>query len=72
MENWNASCGDGLAIYVRDGIPFTVEACTTNNGDTEILWIKINGEHCEPLVACVFCPGDTDLDGDFPFGLLSW
>ena len=53
--------GGGVAIYVRDGLPFRVRN-DLNTGENECLWIELNRAKCKPtLICCLYREPNADF-----------
>ena len=56
------SCGGGVVIFVRDGIPFVVKSDLTSNC-FECLWVDVKRPKCRRLtICCSYRPGDQNID----------
>ena len=53
--------GGGVAIHVRDGLPFRVRNAI-NTGENECLWIELNHSKCKPtLICCLYRAVNADF-----------
>ena len=53
--------GGGVAIYVRDGLPFHVRN-NIGTGENECLWIELNRAKCKPtLIYCLYRAPNADF-----------
>jgi len=53
--------GGGVAIYVRDGLPFRVRN-DLNIDENECLWIELNRAKCKPtLICCLYRAPNADF-----------
>ena len=53
--------GGGVAIYVRDGLPFRVRN-NIGTGENECLWIQLNRAKCKPtLIYCLYRAPNADF-----------
>lgn len=57
----NDKSGRGVAIYVRDGLPFRVRN-DIDTGENECLWIELNCAKCKPtLICCLYHAPNADF-----------
>ena len=56
------SCGGGVMIFIRDGIPFVVKSDLTKD-NFECLWVEVKRPKCRSLtLCCSYRPGDQNID----------
>ena len=56
------SCGGGVIIFIRDGIPFVVNSDLMKD-IFECLWVEIRRPNCKRMtLCCSYRPGDQDID----------
>ena len=57
------SCGGGVIIFVRDGIPFVVMSDLIRH-NFECLWVEIKRPKCKRMILCCsYRPDDENIDG---------
>ena len=57
------SCGGGVLIFVRDGIPFVVMSDLIKH-NFECLWVEIKRPKCKRMILCCsYRPDDGNIDG---------
>ena len=57
------SCGGGILVYIRDGLPFVTNSVSSVNSNAEFIWVDIKRPRCKPVnLCCAYRPGDISID----------
>ena len=61
-ESLSKTCGGGVMIYIRDGIPFVKNSDLVND-NLECLWVEIRRPKCKrSTLCCCYRPWDDNID----------
>ena len=61
-QSLSKTCGGGVRIYIREGIPFVVNSNFVND-NLEFLWVEVRRPKCKRMTLfCCYRPGDENID----------